>query len=79
MDPLPMTLRERMEERDRRRTELRDLLMADGFDLPDGAALNGVLCRCRDVDLAFAALTMIPRPPWVQAIAGPLRPGTLGR
>jgi len=31
------------------------------------------LAKCRDVDLAFTALTMAPRPDWVGAIAGPLR------
>lgn len=58
--------------RARRRVELRDLLRAYGFDPPSGIALNGVLAKCPDVDLAFTALTMTPRPGWVEAIAGPV-------
>ena len=56
-----------------RRGELRDLLSACGFEPPGAIALSSVLSKCQDVDLAFTALTMDPRPRWVEAIAGPLK------
>lgn len=68
-----MALTEELNQRAERRTELRDLLRACGFDPPSATALNFVLSKCPDVDLAFTALTMVPRPRWVEAIAGPLR------
>lgn len=67
-----MTMTEQLKERAERRIELRGLLREDGVDPPSGAALNRILSMCEDVDLAFTALTMAPRPRWVEAIAGPL-------
>lgn len=61
-----------LNERAERRIELRDLLRARGCKPPSGLALNAVLAKCPDVDLAFTALTMVPRPSWVQLLAGPL-------
>lgn len=68
-----MIVSEELETRSRLRSELRDLLGLCGFDRPNGIALNAVLAACPDVDLAFTALTMKPRPSWVQDLAGPLR------
>lgn len=68
-----MSLTSELNQRAERRSELRDLLRSCGYDPPSGIALNAVLARCGEVDLAFTALTMVPRPPWVEAIAGPLR------
>jgi len=34
--------------------------------------LTKVLSNCPDIDLAFTALTMNPRPSWVQDLVGPL-------
>ena len=68
-----MALTEELNERAERRCELRDLLYASGFQPPSAMALNSMLTKCRDVDLAFTALTMVPRPGWVEAIAGPLQ------
>ena len=62
---------DQLQQRARRRKELRDMLVTRGFDPPSGIALNLVLSKCQDVDLAFTALTMAPRPGWVAAIAGP--------
>ncbi len=67
-----MVVSEELELRSRRRSELRELLIVCGFDPPNGVALNAVLSECPDVDLAFTALTMTPRPRWVQDLAGPL-------
>lgn len=67
-----MALTEELNERAERRSELRDLLRACGFEPPSATALSSILYNCPDVDLAFTALTMVPRPAWVQAIAGPL-------
>ena len=68
-----LALTEELKQRADRRTELHDLLRACGVAPPAGLALNAVLSKCPDVDLAFTALTMDPRPEWVEAIAGPLR------
>ena len=68
-----MALTEEFNERAERRCELRDLLHACGFEPPGATVLNAMLTKCRDVDLAFTALTMVPRPGWVEAIAGPLQ------
>jgi hypothetical protein len=61
-----------MELRARQRSELRDLLVFCGFEPPNGVGLGAVLSECPDVDLAFTALTMVPRPRWVQDLVGPL-------
>lgn len=68
-----MALTEELNERANRRSELRDLLCARGIEPPSAIALNHILGKCGDLDLAFTALTMAPRPDWVEAIAGPLR------
>ena len=60
-----------LNQRAERRQELRDLLRACGYEPPSGVAMNALLAKCPDVDLAFTALTMAPRPRWVQLIAGP--------
>jgi hypothetical protein len=60
------------ELRARRRAELRELLVLCGLEPPNGIALNAVLAKCEDVELAFTALTMVPRPMWVQDLVGPL-------
>jgi hypothetical protein len=70
---MTLALTEEIKERADRRSELRDLLRACGFDPPGAVALNFMLSKCRDVDLAFTALTMNPRPTWVEEIAGPFR------
>jgi hypothetical protein len=67
-----LILAEELELRSRQRSDLRDLLVLCGFEPPNGIALGAVLSECPDVDLAFTALTMIPRPRWVQDLAGPL-------
>jgi hypothetical protein len=69
-----MVVTSELELRARKRYELRDLLILCGIKPPSAKVLNAVLSRCQDVDLAFTALTMIPRPDWVQDLAGPLRP-----
>jgi hypothetical protein len=61
-----------LNERSERRVELRDLLLACGHEPPSGITLNAVLAKCPDVDLAFTALTMVPRPGWVMDLAGPV-------
>jgi hypothetical protein len=63
---------EQQKLRSRRRSELRDLLALCGLEPPNAIALNAVLSECPDVDLAFTALTMCPRPRWVEDLAGPL-------
>jgi hypothetical protein len=68
-----LALAEEIKERADRRSELRHLLRACGFEPPGAVALNFMLSTCPDVDLAFTALTMDPRPGWVKEIAGPLR------
>jgi hypothetical protein len=60
------------ESRSRQRSELRDLLVLCGLEPPNAIVLGAVLSECPDVDLAFTALTMIPRPRWVQDLAGPV-------
>jgi hypothetical protein len=65
-------LKEELQSRARRREELRDLLVSCGFETPSGIGINAVLSQCQDVDLAFTALTMSPRPIWVQELVGPL-------
>jgi hypothetical protein len=62
-----------LELRARRRYELRDLLLLYGTNPPSASVLNAVLSQCPDVDLAFTALTLSPRPKWVRDLAGPLR------
>jgi hypothetical protein len=62
---------EDLESRSRQRSELRELLVLCGFEPPSGFALNAMLAACPDVDLAFTALTMTPRPRWVEHLAGP--------
>jgi hypothetical protein len=64
---------EELELRARRHSELRRLLVTRGFEPPDWVGLSAVLQECPDVDLAFTALTMVPRPRWVQDLVGPLR------
>jgi hypothetical protein len=59
------------EHRARQLSALRDLLLLCGFEPPNRIALNAVLAECPDVDLAFTALTMTPRPRWVRDLAGP--------
>jgi hypothetical protein len=54
-----------------KRTELRKLLVDLGLEPPDVDALKAVVARCPDVDLAFTALTMLPRPRWVLDLVGP--------
>ena len=68
-----VALVEELNQRAERRSELRDLLHACGIEPPSATALNSILVKCQDVDLAFTALTMAPRPDWVEAIAGRLR------
>ena len=68
-----MALTEELNERAERRCELRELLYARGFEPPSAIALNSMLTKCPDVDLAFTALTMVPRPGWVEGIVGPLQ------
>ena len=65
-----MIVTEELQMRARERSELRNLLTICGFAPPSGLALNAVLSRCRDVDLAFTALTMTPRPKWVRELVG---------
>jgi hypothetical protein len=67
-----MTVEEDRATRARCRTEVRDLLVLCGFEPPNGIALNSVLSQCPDVDLAFTALTMTPRPRWVREFVEPL-------
>jgi hypothetical protein len=61
-----------LEQRARQRSELRELLVLCGIKPPSGTAIGAVLSECPDVDLAFTALTMVPRPRWVQDLVGPL-------
>lgn len=65
-----MIVTEELQTRARDRSELRNLLTMCGFRAPSGLALNAVLLRCKDVDLAFTALTMTPRPKWVRELVG---------
>jgi hypothetical protein len=65
---------EELELRARQRSELRHLFVMRGAEPPDWVGLSAVLEECPDVDLAFTALTMVPRPRWVQNLVGPLRP-----
>jgi hypothetical protein len=67
-----MVVTPELEVRARKRYELRDLLLLCGFKPPSTKVLNAVLSKCQDVDLAFTALTMTPRPGWVEDLAGPL-------
>ena len=67
-----MIVTDELEMRSRQRSELRDLLVLCGSKPPSGIALNQVLAECPDVDLALTALTMNPRPRWVEDLAGPL-------
>jgi hypothetical protein len=60
------------EVRSRRRCLLRDSLVLCGTTPPSGLVLNQVLSECPDVDLALTALTMNPRPRWVEDLAGSL-------
>jgi hypothetical protein len=69
---LPLIVTEDLQQRAEWRAELCDQLRVRGLEPPSRTALNGVLSRCQDVDLAFTALTMLPRPAWVHEIAGPL-------
>lgn len=55
----------------RKRAELRKMLVALGLEAPDLPALKALVTRCPDVDLAFTALTMLPRPTWVHDLVGP--------
>lgn len=66
-----MIVTEQSELRARQRADLRDLLVHCGLEPPGGVGLNAVLSECPDVDLAFTALTMVPRPRWVQDLVGP--------
>ena len=68
-----MVVAEELEVRARKRYELRDLLVLCGSRPPSASVLNAVLAECPDVDLAFTALTMMPRPGWVRRLAGPAR------
>jgi hypothetical protein len=61
-----------LEQRARKRYELRDLLLLCGITPPSASVLNAVLTECPDVDLAFTAMTMVPRPAWVHDLAGPM-------
>lgn len=67
-----MLVTQELEQRARQRSRLRELLVLCGVEPPSGIALDAVLSECPDVDLAFTALTMIPRPRWVQDLVGPL-------
>jgi hypothetical protein len=58
------------ERRVRKRSELRELLVLSGFEPPKVVGLSAVLSECPDVDLAFTALTMVPRPRWVEDLVG---------
>ena len=69
-----MVVAEELEVRARKRYELRDLLVLCGIRPPSATVLNAVLAQCPDVDLAFTALTMTPRPRWVRKLAGPVQP-----
>lgn len=60
-----------VEMRARQRAELRGLLVMCGVEPPSMIALDALLSECPDVDLAFTALTMVPRPMWVQDLVGP--------
>jgi hypothetical protein len=55
----------------RKRAELRKMLVNLGLEPPGVDALKAVVSRCPDVDLAFTALTMLPRPRWVLDLVGP--------
>jgi hypothetical protein len=61
------------ELRARQRSELQHLLVMCGFEPPDRVGLSAVLAECSDIDLTFTALTMVPRPRWVQDLVGPFR------
>ena len=67
-----MIVTDDLQQRAEWRAQLSDLLRFRGVEPPSRTALNEMLSRCEDVDLAFTALTIIPRPPWVREIAGPL-------
>lgn len=56
----------------RERLALRKQLGPIAADISDTALR--MLHKTGDVDLAYTALTMVPRPAWVTAIAGPLEP-----
>jgi hypothetical protein len=68
-----LLISQELEVRARQRAELRELLVLCGSEPPSGIALQAVLSECPDVDLAFTALTMVPRPRWVEDLAGPVR------
>jgi hypothetical protein len=55
----------------RKRAELRKLLADVGLEPPDLDVLKAVVSQCPDVDLAFTALTMVPRPTWLLDLVGP--------
>lgn len=61
---------EELQLRARKRAELRELFLLRGVEPPNGIALNAVLSQCPDVDLAFTAMTMVPRPRWVEDLVG---------
>jgi hypothetical protein len=67
-----VAITENLRQSAERRSELNELLRACGFEPPTESALDSVLSKCPDVDLAFTALTMDPRPGWVAAITGRL-------
>lgn len=67
-----MLVTQELELRVRQRSELRELLALCGIEPPSGIALGAVLSECPDVDLAFTALTMDPRPRWVRDLVTPL-------
>lgn len=58
----------------RDRIQLRRRLGPIASDITDIALMRVLRRAIGDVDLAFTALTMVPRPEWVQLIAGPLEP-----
>jgi len=62
----------------RQRAELRKMLVDLGFEPPDLPVLEALVSQCPDVDLAFTALTMSPRPKWVLDLFWPQHGGTPG-
>jgi hypothetical protein len=58
-----------------KRAALRKMLVDLGLEPPDIDALKALVSRCPDVDLAFTALTMIPRPRWVVDLVAPKQVG----
>ena len=47
-------------------------LVGPSIDHVETKALSKFLRKCPDLDLAATALTMIPRPKWVEEIVGPM-------